>query len=510
MGYVDDVLGRMRPQTRAWPVGAGTIGPWETAWGHDDNRFSPEEYENYIATSNDVYSVVSARARLLAGLDLRFYRGSGTKKKEVTDGQAVNLYRHVNHYWTQARLARMDEMSMGIWGETYWALEPPSAESPFGEIWWLKPSRMMPAPHVSDYLEGYLYTPQMGGEVIHFEPDEVVWFRYPNPIDEFSALSPLGAARLAADAASAMMRSNERMFTGGLQLAGLVVPPHEKVVFSEEQADDLEKYLKRKLTGPENAHRWAVLRYEAKFNQMTISPKDAEFVSGLNLSFRQVCRAYGMQASLHNDLEQSSPGDTAALERVEWARTLAPDARFRAEEIKEAYLRGGDPYHVGKGKRGHVAPRFGGSGEPDHCEYDFSAVPALQESATEVWARDTQALDRGMITINEWRERNGLPPVEWGAEPWLPLNKAQFKDGQLQIPGGAPGAPGGAMGLGLPQDAIQGGPQFTDPSGVPLPKPPDDERNPVNKPQRDFSHMEARRLLSALDARQANGKAVTR
>ncbi len=504
MGYVDEILGQLRSQTRAWPVGQGTVAPWETLSGHDDSRFAPEEYENYICTSNDVYSVVAARARLLSGLDLRFYRGRGTKKKEVDESQAVDLYHHVNPFWTESRLARMDEMSMGIWGESYWALEPPSAESPKGEIWWLKPSRMLPGPHVSKYLDGYFYQPTMGGEVVHFANDEIVWFRYPNPIDEFSALSPLGAARLAADASAAMMRSNERMFTGGLQLAGLVVPPQEKVVFTEEQADDLEKYLKKKLTGPENAHKWAVLRYEAKFNPMTISPKDAEFVSGLNLSFRQVCRAYGLQSALHNDLEQSSPGDTAALAQVEWSRTLQPDACFRAAEIREMYL-----------------PRFVGKGEPDYCEFDFSSVPALQESATEVWARDTQAIDRGMLTINEWRERNGLPPVEWGAEPWLPLNKAQFKDGQLQIPAppGVPGAEGmGGMGLGLglSQDAMQGGPQMTDAAGVPLPKPPDDERNPTNKPQRRgalpyiqrdaLSHMEARQFLASF-GQHANGRA---
>ena len=260
MGYVDDILAGLRPpgRTRAWPVGAGVVAPWETHQGHDDTRFSPEEYETYIATSNDVYSVVTARARLLAGLDLKFYTGSGPKKKEIAPGKsrAVDLYRYVNRHWTAARLARMDEMSMGLWGETYWALEPPSQESPLGEIWWLKASRMRPVPHATGYLDGYLYEPDMGagapGQWIHFKPDEVLWFRYPNPIDQFSALSPLAAARLAADASTAMMQSNERMFRDGLQLAGLIVPPNDKMVFSEQQADDLEKHLKHRLTGPKS------------------------------------------------------------------------------------------------------------------------------------------------------------------------------------------------------------------------------------------------------------------
>jgi hypothetical protein len=285
-----------------------------------------------------------------------------------------------------------------------------------------------------------------------------------------------------------MMKSNQQLFDQGLQLAGLVVPPADKT-FTVDQVDDLTKHLKSKFSGPKNAHRWAVLRYEAQFKQMGITPKDAEFVAGLNMTFRQTCRAYGMQAALHNDLEQASPGDTAALERVEWSRALAPDAKFKADEIREQYL----PLFLrDKNTRGL----------PDHCEYDFSTVPALQESLSEVWSRDQAMIDRGALTLNEWRERNGLPPVPWGNEPWLPLNKGQYIDGKLQVPGqDVPGA--------VPQDGVQGGPQPTDANGVPAKKPPDDESNPVNQPERGIPHMAAREFLASFQPHTNGHRALT-
>ncbi len=395
----------------------------------------------------------------------------------------MQLHRHVNPFWTPQRLARMDEMSMGVWGETYWALQPPSKDSPFGEIWWLKSSQVKPAPHPESYLLGYWYHPIMGGKPIWFDIDEIVWFRYPNPLDEFSALSPLVACKVAADTANAMMRSNKKLFDQGMQIAGLVTPTNPELVFSAEQADDLERYLDKRFTGPEKAHRWAVLRYEAAFKQMSMTPKDAEFIGGLNMTFRQICRVYGMQPSLHGDLEQSSPGDTDALEKIEWSRTFKPDAMLRAQEIKEQYL-----------------PRFSAErGAPDHCEFDFTTVPALQESEGAVWEREAAMLDRGLLTVNEWRDRRGMPGVEWGQAPWLPLNKAQYIDGRLVIPGqpeaGQPGQ------TGLPQDAVQGGPQPTDSSGVPLPTLPDDERNPVNQPQR-WTHPRARQFLADAEVQQ--------
>ena len=442
---------RRRPAELSWPVGKVELLEPYFKYGHDDSRFSPEEYADYLATSNDIYSVVVRRARLLAGLRMKFYRGRGSSKAEVERHPSVDKWWYVNPFWTAERLARMDEMSMGTWGETFWAIEKHRGQPE--EIWWLKASRVKPIPHSTDYLGGFAYH-SMSGEILNFRPDEIVWFRYPNPIDEFSPLSPLAAARLAADASTAMMQSNRQLHVGGLQAAGLIVPPADKVTFTAEQADDLELYLKKKLTGAQNAHKWAVLRYEAQFKQLSISPKDAEFSAGLGMTFRQVCRAYGMQAPLMNDLEHATLANAREFERIEWTGALKPDAEFKAAEVREQYL-----------------PLFRGSqrGVPDHCEYDFTQVPALQESATESWAREAQALDRGALTINEWRKSRGYPPVPWGDKPWLPVNKAPVEDGRMVMPD----------------------------SG----NRPDDEVNPANPaPQvsgeKVLSHMAARRLLA--------------
>ena len=456
MGLLERIQARRRGEhgVRAWPVGKGELIAPDYAFGHDDSRFSPEEYGDYLATSNDIYSVVVQRARLMSGIPLRFYRGRGSDKTEVTTHPAVDLFWRVNPFWTAERLARMDEMSMGVWGESYWALEGPKGAP--REIWWLKPSRVHPVPHESGYIGGFAYH-SVSGEILRFEPHEIVWHRYPNPIDEFSALSPLAAARLAADTGHAMMRSNSKLFKQGLQIAGLIVPPADKVTFSQEQASDLERQLERRLSGEDKAHRWAVLRYEAQFKQLAISPKDAEFAAGMGLTFRHVCRAYGMQPALLGDMDNATLANATAFERIEWTRALKPDAEFRAAEIREQYL-----------------PRFRGG--PDHCEYDFTQVSALQESASESWGREAQALDRGAMTINEWRASKGMPSVPWGDVWWAPINKAAV-DSADSAPNDNPD----------------------------MPNLPDDEVNPVNQaPQvsgeKSLDHMAARELLAAIAA----------
>jgi phage portal protein BeeE len=250
-----------------------------------------------------------------------------------------------------------------------------------------------------------------------------------------------------------------------MQIAGIIVPPADKVTFSKEQAQDLERDLERRLTGADKAHRWAVLRYEAQFKQMAITPKDAEFVAGLGLTFRQVCRAYGMQPALLGDTAGATLANVTAFERIEWTRALKPDAEFRAAEIREQYL-----------------SRFRGSG-PDWCEYDLSTVPSLQESETESWLREAQALDRGAITINEWRKSKGMPPVPWGDRPYMPVNKAPLNPD-----------------TGLLEMTDTGDDNGNLPDAT---KKPDDEVNPSNQaPQVTgeksavLDHLSARKLLA--------------
>ena len=424
MGLLERINAERRPQA-AYPVGAADrVDRGLGMFGHEDDRFSPEKYGDYLATSNDIYSIISLRARLRSGLALRTYRGRGAEKTDVSSGPVVELLRHVNPHWTFPRLIRMDELSLGVWGESFWAIEKSPAGEP-REIWWLKSPRVRPVPDKNNYLMGFIYESAYGDPVA-FTPDEIVWQRYPNPIDEFAPLSPLAAARLSADTASAMQKANKNLFDQGLMAGGLIVPETDKVTFSEEQARELEQLLDRRLKGVDKAHRWSVLRYEAQIKGLNVTPKDAEFANGMNMSLRQSCNAYGVPAPLLNEMSASTLTNVREYQRQLWEHALVPDADFAAAEIEEQLL-----------------PMFGkrpGRQSVDHCAWDYSRVPALQESASEAWGRERQMIEVGALTINEWRKSKGEKPVPWGDVYWAPVNKGAVEGGESG-PAGPPAAP---------------------------------------------------------------------
>lgn len=390
---------------RAFATGPGVVEPFEVSWGHDETTFSPEEYGNYLASSNAVYACAILRADTLSGIPLRCYRVRGNKKVEVDGGPVVELMRKVNPFWTMNRLLTMTELSLCLWGKNYWAIERGPNGQPT-EIWWMKPDRVKVYPHPTQYVRGFGYQPISGGPEIWFEPNEVVWMRYPNPLDEFGGLSPLAAARLAADLASGAAKSNLYLFQQGYQAGGIIMPPKGQQL-TPEQARELEASLDKRFKGVDKAHRWGVLRFETEMKSLSVTPKDAEFLGTLTWSLEEVARAYKVPLDMIGG--QRTYENVQAAERAFWYRTMEPESRFITSELVEQLL----PMFL-------TTNNTNNTNRVDLIEFDLSRVPILQDAESEKWMRSKEQITVGAITVNEWRKDAGLEPVKWGDVWWAP------------------------------------------------------------------------------------------
>lgn len=380
-------------EERAFVTGPATVDQSQVYFGIGNETYQPGEYVNYPATSNGVYACTSVRSKTLAGLPLKVFQVDAKgDRTEVASGPLWLLLRKVNPYWTLSRLLDMTEQSMCVWGECFWFMTLKGGRP--AEIWWARADRVKVHPHPTNYIDHFTYVGPSGQE-IPFSREETVWFRYANVADQYSGLSPLAAARLAADTASASMHANFNIHRNGSQIAGMVVPLNGGT-FSEDQAKDVATSLERKFKGVENAHRLAVLRMGVDIKSVTLTPKDAEFLGLLNWSLEDIARAYSVPIDkiggkrTYQNVEES--------EKVFWHDCMLPEARFIAAELTEQLL-----------------PAFG---ENLIAEFDTSDVDVLHEAETERWTRIMQQIQTGYDSINNIRKDEGLDPVPWGDVWW--------------------------------------------------------------------------------------------
>ena len=156
------------------------------------------EYGRYMATSPSVYAAIKLRADALTRPPLRVYRtteAGGRRTPVEPSHPAARLLDRVNPWHTRADLWRATETHLCLWGAAFWAIERDADGQP--ELWPLRPDRVAVIPDRQRYVRGFVY--RGVAEPVAYTPDEIVWLRYFNPLEELAGLSPLAPARLSAD-----------------------------------------------------------------------------------------------------------------------------------------------------------------------------------------------------------------------------------------------------------------------------------------------------------------------
>lgn len=401
-------------QKRAFVIGAGVVNPADETFGHDTSMFSPEEYGNYIATSNGVYACVTQRAQYLASLPLKFYRVKpGGEKVEVTSGKLVELMTKVNPFWSGNRLLQMTEMARCLWGQSFWFLERgETGKQPPQEIWWGRPDRVSVVPDRVNYLKGFFYNPLTGTQALPYMPGEVIWSRFPNPIDEYSGLSPLAAARLSADYATDALKSNRNLFKNGIMSGGVICPKGDNL-FDQTKSQEIEKVLERRFQGVDKAHRWSVFTFDVEAKSFGFNPKEAEFLGGLAWSLEDIARTYKWPLDLIGGTQRTY-ANVSEARKAAWTGCVLPEAAEIAADMTEQLL-----------------PMFN---EADLAEFDSSGIPELQEDKHTSWQMWGDQIVKGAKTINQYRESIGDEPVPWGDAWWASPALAPITSAELPEP----------------------------------------------------------------------------
>ncbi len=378
---------------RSSRAAAADLDPAGETFGAAGGWANPE-YGAYYATSVSVYAAIKLRADAVSRPTATVYRrdAAGNRRPVAAGHPVPTLLERVNPWYTRADLWQATEIYLNLWGQAFWALE--RNEAGHQEIWPLRPDRVTVLPDRRRHIRGFVYRGRNGSPVA-YTPDELIWLRYFNPLEEFAGLSPLAPARLAVDMGRDGLRFNRNFLRNSAQ--------PDLVLLTDAQLTDaeIEEFYTRwdaRYRGVQNAHRPAIANFVRDIRTLGLSHRDMDFIRGLRWSLEEVSRAYGVPKPLLSDLERATFANINAAERIFWRNTIVPELRFLEEQLNRMLL-----------------PRLG---YPElELQFDLTAIEAIQEDENSRVNREVQLLDRGVVTINELRRERNLPDVPWGNEP---------------------------------------------------------------------------------------------
>ena len=363
--------------------------------GAEGTRPASSTIESLYSTSAAVYACIRIRADAMARPPLRVYSG----QKEVVSHPLVDLLQRVNPFWTRQQLVRAIETDLGWHGNAFVAVEQRKSKNalPF-ELWRMRPDWITIVPDSRNYIKGYIYN--VGGQEYSWGVDEVIHWRYANPLNEYWGLSPLSAAKVAADLGIDAL-SYDRYFFSNLSAPAVALTTKEQI--AKPHAEEILKRWEQTFKGVKQAGRTVVLHSGLEVHPIAMSQKDSEILGALKYTIDEIARVYRVPTPLIGE-EKAVYKNISEAEVSFWHQAIIPELLW-LEEILNAEL-------VSLFRDPKLSIKF-----------DLTDIESLQPDIDAKMARYAPLVDRGILTINEVRRRERLGPDHpWGDKWFAPMN----------------------------------------------------------------------------------------
>jgi len=225
-----------------------------------------------------------------------------------------------------------------------------------------------------------------------------------NPLDDYYGLSPLYSASLDVDQHNLSAKHNVNLLQNGARPSGAVVfkPRDESgmnVQLSESQRQQVINDLDMRFSGSQNAGRAMLLEGDFDWKEMGLSPKDMDFLQLKNMSTRDIALCFGVPSQLVGIPDANTYSNMAEARLALYEETIIPLLKRTESDLNE-----------------WLAPMFG---ERLRIQYDIDGIPAMAERRKRIYENVIRAVDSGVISRNEARERLDLEPIEGGDDVYI-------------------------------------------------------------------------------------------
>ncbi len=269
---------------------------------------------------------------------------------------------------------------MGCVGTGYWLKDAEFRSRPT-EFRVLRPDWIQPVPGKDRPVLYYLWGPPGSQEKQRIAAEDIVPFRYWNPLSDIFGQSPLLASRKNLVLQLYMMAFNEDFFANGAVLGGVVG-------FKQAQGRDFMKQQKEVFNdehrGLGNQFKWRFVSGVEQIVELGKNFKDLQFNEGLTATERAVLRSLGVPPVICGYAEEQSYA-TAHEQKAEFYEgTIQPLCQLADGEVNL-----------------HVAPLFG---RDLYVRSDFSNVEALLPKMEVASNAAGSAFNNGVITVGEYRQ----------------------------------------------------------------------------------------------------------
>ncbi|HDL5186381.1 TPA: phage portal protein [Mannheimia haemolytica] len=233
----------------------------------------------------------------------------------------------------------------------------------------------------------------LNGKVRNYFQDEILHLRYASN-DGFMGRSPITVCREAVGLGLAQQKHGSSVMKNGLMAGGIVTTAEW---FDQSKGQKAMEALKR-YQGAKNAGKTPILEGGMEYKQLGMSNQDAEWLASRKFTIEDIARIFNISPIFLQDYSHSSYANFSEASRAFLGQTLRPHLVNFEQQLKDALMID----LTSNSKKRYVV------------EFDTSDL--LRTNQQERFSSYDVAIKCGILSPNEARKREGLPPYVGGDE----------------------------------------------------------------------------------------------
>lgn len=384
----------LRPDKEGAQTKATATGPL-IAWSHlGQPQWTPRRMSN-LAEEGFRKNVIAYRcvmhiATAASTVPWLLYDAEG---REHDAHPLLDLLAHPNPLQDGISFMESLHATLQIYGNAYIeAIRAEDGSAP-AELHLLRPDRMKVVPGATGLPQGYVYS--VNGQKTTWPADpltgqsDILHLKRFHPLDDWYGLAPMEAALQSIDQHNASGAWNQALLNQGARPSGALVyaPKEGPASLTDDQLQRLREEMGQLYQGARNAGRPLILEGGLEWREMSLSPKDMDWLSGRNNAARDIALAFGVPAQLIGIPDAQTYANMEQARLAFYEETVLPQLAKVAASL------------------GHwLCPMYKDRPELD---VDTDSISALTEKRQAQWNKIQSAT---FLTREEQREAAGYSP----------------------------------------------------------------------------------------------------
>lgn len=346
-----------------------------------------------------VYACVTKIAQKTASIDWEMFRIKNKvgDTQEIFSHDALDLLYRPNPWQTKGEFFELFMINKKLSGEAFiLKVRQNGPGSKVVELWNLRPDYMTIIKDKELFIKGYEFN-KMDGKKVTFAPEDIIHDAYPDPLNQYGGASPVSAASVRIETEISAIAYQKNFFNNNAR-PDFILSSDTKI--GADQKEEIKERWEKRHKGAEKAGKGAFLEGGLKYQQVSISQREMDYIESLKMTRDDILTAFGVPKPIVAITDDVNLANAQTAMTIFLSETIVPEIKRLTEKLNEhlIYPEFGDVFYIG---------------------YEDPVPTNLKEKA------EVQQLQiaSGTLLINEAREENGLPPLIGGNSLYMELNK---------------------------------------------------------------------------------------